>query len=133
MSDDASKPCGPDRSELYVTVRTDTERVVNELLTVMRNRREDATQRHMDQECSADNSDGSSATADTESDPLMDIKMSYSSGFAHALLQGAVEAFDDPETGLRLLKRIIETELFEMEQAAEFVSQATAPGSTAIN
>jgi hypothetical protein len=133
MSDDAEKSDSAFRDDLYKQVRTDTERIVNDLLAVMRNRRDDAVDRHL--------REGSSGTKkgvekpDTEPDlaRLFEIRMSHSTGFAHALLQGAVEAFEDQKAGLELLKRIIEVELVEMEQEARFVNQATSAGSTAIN
>jgi hypothetical protein len=63
----------------------------------------------------------------------MEIRMSHSTGFAHALLQGAVDAFEDQKAGLQILKRLIEMELIEMDQDASFANQATSAGSTSIN
>jgi len=133
MPDYAEKSDSAFQGDLYRLVRFDTERIVNDLLAVMRNRREEAVDRHL--------RDGSFGTklgiekAGTEADldKLTEIRMSHSTGFAHALLQGAVEAFEDQKAGLKLLKKIIEVEIVEMEQDACFVSRATSAGSTAIN
>jgi hypothetical protein len=59
--------------------------------------------------------------------------MSHAIGFAHALLQGAAEAFDNHKRGMEILKTLTEVELAEMSEDTNFARQATAAGSNAIN
>jgi hypothetical protein len=71
----------------------------------------------------------------TEADleKISDIRLTHSTAFAHALLQGAADAFEDHKAGLSLLKRLIDVEIAELEQEARFVRDATSNGSKAIN
>lgn len=133
MTDDATKSNGAKYGDVYRLIRTNTERVVNDLLAVMRHRREDAVDRQLQE--AARGRDKRNETRITEVDfaRLTEIKMSHSTGFAHALLHGAVEAFEDQKAGLTFLKGVIEAELLEMEEDASFARQATSFGSTAIN
>lgn len=133
MPDDAKKSNGTFGGEHYSQIRIDTEHAVNELLAVMRVRREEAVDRHLRDNSPDEEIDDGTATTEADSARLTEIMVSHSTGFAHALLQGAVEAFDDQTAGLKLLKRLIEAELVEMEQDANFGSQATSAGSIAIN
>jgi hypothetical protein len=133
MPDDAKNSSSAFRGDLYRLIRIDTERAVNDLLAVMRHRREEAVDRHL-----RDGSPGrpvaiGKPASEDELAAAVDIRMSHSTGFAHALLQGAVEAFEDQKAGLNLLKKLIEVELVEMEQEASFIDQATSPGSSAIH
>ncbi len=133
MPNDAEKKNSAFCGDIYKRVRTDTERVVNELLAVMRNRCEDAVERHQRDDPSDRTIGVEEPNSEADLTRLIEIRMSHSTGFAHALLQGAVEAFEDHRAGLELLKSIIEVELVEMEQDARFAGQATSAGSTAIN
>ena len=133
MPDDAKKSDSMFRGELYKRVRIDTERVVDGLLAVMRDRRQEAVDQHLREGPFGTKLGIEKAGTEADLAKLIEIRMSHSTGFAHALLQGAVEAFEDQTAGLKLLKKIIEVELVEMEQDARFVSQATSAGSGAIN
>jgi hypothetical protein len=133
MPDDAKKSESAFRGDLYRVIRIDTERVVNEILSVMRQRREEAVDRHMRESSHGARLGLEKTLSESELAKVIEIRMSHSTGFAHALLQGAVEAFEDQKAGLALLKSIIEVELVEMDQDASFVTQATSAGSSAIN
>lgn len=133
MPDEAKKSESAFRGDLYRLIRIDTERVVNDLLSVMRQRREDAVDRHLRESSHGARLGIDKALGESDLAKASEIRMSHSTGFAHAMLQGAVEAFEDQKAGLALLKSIIEVELVEMDQDASFVTQATSPGSSAIN
>ena len=123
----------PDGADLYRLIRIDTERVVNEFLSVMRRRREEAVDAHLRECRPAAPTDAGPLLTDDDLAAALEIRMSHSTGFAHALLQGAVEAFDDQKSGLQILKRLVDMELAEMDQDASIARQATSVGSTAIN
>ena len=133
MPRDAKRPAAADHDDLYRLIRTDAERIVNELLAVMRKRREHAVDAHMRESAPIGKKGIRAPISEADAHKLEAITMSHATGLALALLQGAVEAFEDQEEGLKLLKEIIESELVEIEQEASFVSQATSRGSTAIN
>ena len=133
MPRDAKRPAAAGHDDLYRLIRTDAERIVNELLAVMRKRREHAVDAHMRESAPIGKKGIRAPISEADAHKLEAITMSHATGLAHALLQGAVEAFEDQEEGLKLLKEIIESELVEIEQEASFVSQATSRGSTAIN
>jgi hypothetical protein len=117
----------------YRLIRIDTERVVNEFLAVMRRRREEAVDKYLQERRSGTATDSENPLTEADLATAMEIRMSHSTGFAHALLQGAVDAFEDQKAGLQILKRLIEMELIEMDQDASFANQATSAGSTSIN
>lgn len=119
--------------ETYRLIRVATERVVNELLAAMRDKREGEVVAHLRERRSSIERRVGKPLSDADLATVMEIRMSHSSGFAHALLQGAVEAFDDQKAGFQLLKRLIEVELADMDAEANLVHQATCPGSRAIN
>jgi hypothetical protein len=123
----------PDGADLYRLIRTDTERVVNEFLAVMRHRREESVEAHLRERRNAAPTDDGPLLTESDLAAALEIRMSHSAGFAHALLQGAVEAFDDQKSGLQILKRLVDLELAEMDQDASIARQATSVGSTAIN
>jgi hypothetical protein len=133
MPDEAKKSNVDFRGDLYRLIRTDTERNVNELIAALLSRREAAVDRHRRERFSNPKRGAEPTITEADLTKLIEIRMSYSTAFAHALLQGAVEVFEDQKSGLQLLKRLIEMELVEMEQDAGFLSRATSPGSTAIN
>jgi hypothetical protein len=133
MPDEDGKSKDTFSGDSYRLMRIDTERIVNELLAVMHRRREDAVDRYLHKRHSGTATDGDSNLTEADLATAMEVRMSYSTGFAHALLQGAVEAFEDQKAGLQILKRLIEMELLEMDQDASFANQATSAGSTSIN
>lgn len=133
MPDDATELKSAMGADYYELIRTDTERVINELLAVMRNRRETAVDEHLENRLCGTKMGSERADSAVDSARLNEIRTSYSTGFALALLQGAVEAFENEREGLEFLKRLIEAELVEMEQDAKFSSKATSAGSTTIN
>jgi hypothetical protein len=133
MPDDDEKTARARRDDIYRLIRIDTERAVDRLLTVLRNRSDDAVDQYMRAgETNSDTGDEAGLT-ETDVDRIAEIRLSHSMAFAHALLQGAADAFEDHKTGLTLLKRLIDVELTEIEQDARFVGQATTTGSNAIN
>jgi len=133
MPDDGTESKSALGADYYEMIRTDTERVINELLAVMRNRREKAVDEHLENRLCGTNTGSERAVSAVDSARLNEIRSSYSTGFALALLQGAVEAFENEREGLELLKRLIEAEIVELEQDMEFASKATSAGSPAIN
>ena len=133
MTDDAIKSNSAKSGDVYRVIRTDTERVVNDLLAVMRHRREDAVDRQLRETSCGPDEHNETTMTEVDFARLTEIKMAHCTGFAHALLQGAVEAFEDQKAGLTFLKDLIEAELLEMEHDASFTRQATSMGSTAIN
>ena len=133
MTDDAIKFNSAKSGDVYRLIRTDTERVVNDLLAAMRHRREDAVDRQLREISCGPDQPNETTTTKVDFARLTEIKMAHSTGFAQALLQGAVEAFEDQKAGLTFLKSLVEAELLEMEQDACFARQATSMGSTAIN
>lgn len=135
MSRTSDKPERTLCDEIYRAIRFDTERAVDKLVTAMRDRSDDAVDRYMrmgEAESDSEASDEPVLTKD-DLDTVRDIRLTHSTAFAHALLQGAADAFEDPKAGLTLLKRLIDIELTEMEQDASFVRKATSTGSNAIN
>lgn len=130
MTDDDRKPDGAD---LYRLIRIDTQRVVDEFLAVMRNRREESVKAHLRDCRTGAPADGDIILTEGDLAAALEIRMSHSTGFAHALLQGAVEAFDDQKSGLQILRRLIELELAELDQEATIARQATTVGSPTIN
>ena len=133
MPEDSDKTVRARCDDIYRLVRIDTERKVTKLVTSLRDRSDDAVDRYMrDGDGDLDICDESEPT-DADLDRITEIRLSHSMAFAHALLQGAADAFEDHKTGLTLLKRLIDVELTEMEQEACFVQQATTAGSNAIN
>ena len=133
MSGTNEKTARQHRDDIYRLTRIDTERAVDKLLTIVRNRSDDAVDRYMRVgEMQPDPCDEAVLTA-ADVDRIAEIRLSHSMAFAHALLQGAADVFEDHRTGLALLKGLIEVELTELEQEARFVRQATTAGSNAIN
>ena len=133
MPEDSKKSERAICDDIYRLIRIETERAVGELLSVMRNRSEDAVDRYMRTGSPDAVSGDEAALTESDLDRITEIRMSHSTAFAHALLQGAADAFEDHKAGLTLLKRLIEVELTELEQDASFVNQATSAGSNAIN
>lgn len=121
--------------EIYRVIRFDTERAIDKLVTAMRDRSEDAVDRYMRFGEADQDPDGGDEPVLTEDDldTVRNIRLTHSTAFAHALLQGAADAFEDHKAGLTLLKRLIDAELVELEQDATFLQKATATGSNAIN
>ena len=133
MPDDRKKSKTDFRVDYYGLIRCDTEHIVQELLAVMRDRRDESIDRYLRDNRTGAKTRVRTAISETESAKLEEIMLSHSTGFAHALLEGALEAFDDREVGLKLLKELIDVELAEVEQDATFRSRATSAGSFAIN
>lgn len=133
MPDDSKKAERVICDDIYRLIRIDTERRVDKLLTVLRDRSEDAVDRYMQDGAVADGCEDEAELTEADIGRIAAIRLSHSMAFAHALLQGAADAFEDHKTGLTLLKRLIDVELVELEQEARFVHQATSPGSNAIN
>jgi len=133
MPDDDEKAARARRDDIYRLTRIDTERAVDRLLTVLRNRSDEAVDQYMRMGERNSDSGGDATLTETDADRISEIRLSYSMAFAHALLQGAADAFEDHKTGLSLLKRLIDVELTELEQDARFAGQATTAGSNAIN
>jgi hypothetical protein len=133
MSHDVTESKSPLGTDFYELIRTDTERVINELLAVMRNRRETAVDEHLRNRSFGTKTGNETAVSAVDSARLNEIRTSHSTGFALALLQGAVEAFENERAGLELLKRLIEAEIVEMEQVTRFANKATSAGSPTIN
>jgi len=133
MPDDATESKRVLGADFYALIRTDTERVVDELLAAMRIRREKAVDEHLRNRLSGTKTGSEPVATPVELARLSEIRISHSTGFALALLQGAVEAFENQKAGLNLLKRLIDAELVEIEQDADFASKATSAGSPAIN
>ena len=133
MPDDTEKTAPAWRDDIYRLTRIDTERAVDRLLTVLRNRSDDAVDQYMRVgETKPDTCDEAELT-EGDVERIAEIRLSHSMAFAHALLQGAADAFEDHKTGLALMKRLIDVELTELEQEARFTQQATTAGSNAIN
>lgn len=128
----------PDRAlcdEIYRVVRFDTERTIDRLVTEMRDRSDEAVDSYIyvdEAEHDPEGGDDPVLTA-ADLDAVRAIRLTHSTAFAHALLQGAADAFEDHKAGLRLLKRLIDIELAEVEQDASFVQKATSTGSKAIH
>lgn len=133
MPDDSKKAEDAFCDDVYRLIRIDTERSVNKLLTDLRDRSEDAVDGYMRDEADDDSPENEAELTEADIERIGAIRLSHSMAFAHALLQGAADAFEDHKTGLALLKRLIDVELAELEQDARFVHQATSPGSNAIN
>ena len=133
MPEDPKKPERALCDDIYRLIRVDTERAVNRLLTAMRDRSDDAVNRYMGVGVEETDNDDEAALTEADLDRITEIRLSHSTAFAHALLQGAADAFEDHKAGLTLLKRLIDVEITELEQEASFVGQATSPGSSAIN
>lgn len=133
MPDDSKDAGRARRDDIYRLIRIDTERAVNRLLTSMRERSDDAVDQYMGSG-GVETDDAEEPTL-TEADleKISDIRLTHSTAFAHALLQGAADAFEDHKAGLSLLKRLIDVEIAELEQEARFVRDATSTGSKAIN
>jgi len=134
------KPDKPERAlcdAIYRAVRHDTERAVDKLVAAMRDCSDDAVDRFVrtnDADCDPDPGSGDDPVITQEDmDSIRAIRLTHSTAFAHALLQGAADAFEEPKAGLALLKRLIDIELTEMEQDAKFAQKATSAGSSAIN
>ena len=128
------KPDKPERAlcdAIYRAVRHDTGRAVDKLVAAMRDCRDEAVDRFVRAD-DADCDDDPVITKD-DMDAIRAIRLTHSTAFAHALLQGAVDAFEEPSAGLKLLKRLIDIELTELEQDASFAQKATSVGSSAIN
>jgi hypothetical protein len=133
MPDESKKTVRARCDDIYRLIRIDTERTVAKLVTALRDRSDDAVDRYRHAaELDAVAGDDFEPT-DAELDRITEIRLSHSMAFAHALLQGAADAFEDQKTGLTLLKRLIDVELTELEQDACFVEEATTAGSNAIN
>ena len=121
--------------EIYRLIRTNTERAVSKLLVNLRDSSEDAVDQYMrvgkaDTEISSGNEP---ELTEEDLEKIVEIRLSHSAAFAHALLQGAADAFEDQKAGLTLLKQLIDVELTELDQDASFVDRATSRGSAAIN
>jgi len=119
--------------DIYRLVRIDTERAIAKLITALRDRSDDAVDRYLHAAGADSDAGEDSEPTEAELDRITEIRLSHSMAFAHALLQGAADAFEDQKTGLTLLKRLIDVELTELEQDACFVEEATTAGSSAIN
>jgi hypothetical protein len=133
MPDESEKTVRARCDDIYRLIRIDTERAITKLVTALRDRSDDAVDRYM-HVAGVDSDDGDdSEPTEAELDRITEIRLSHSMAFAHALLQGAADAFEDQKTGLTLLKRLIDVELTELEQDACFVQEATTAGSNAIN
>lgn len=133
MPEDPKDAEGALCDDIYRLIRIDTERAVNKLLHLMRDRSDAAVDRYMGVGKANMDAGDEAALTEAEVGRIMAIRLTHSTAFAHALLQGAADAFDDHKAGLRLLKRLIDVELTELEQEAEFVGRATSDGSNAIN
>ena len=132
MADADSKAANAFTGDLYRTVRDDTLHWVKKLLSAMRDRREKEVCDELAEFRDAGSSAGTSLTQ-PELDHIFEVRMAHSAGFAHALLEGAIEAFEDRKTGVESLKRLIEFELSELDREAAFAGQATVAGSRAIH
>ena len=122
-------------NEIYRLVRSNTERAVNRLLVSLRDLSDDAVDEYMrvgkaETEISSGNEP---ELTEEDLEKIVEIRLSHSAAFAHALLQGAADAFEDQKAGLTLLRQLIDVELTELDQDASFVDRATSPGSPAIN
>jgi hypothetical protein len=133
MPDESEKTVRARCDDIYRLIRIDTERTIAKLVTALRDRSDDAVDRYM--HAVGVDSDAADEPEPTEAelDRITEIRLSHSMAFAHALLQGAADAFEEQKTGLTLLKRLIDVELTELEQDACFVEEATTEGSNAIN
>lgn len=135
MPGNSDKPERALCDEIYRVIRFDTERAIDKLVTAMRDRSEDAVDRYMRLGEADQDPDGGDEPVLTEDDldTVRDIRLTHATAFAHALLQGAADAFEDHKAGLTLLKRLIDAKLIELEQDAVFRQKATSAGSSAIN
>jgi hypothetical protein len=134
------KPAKSERAlcdAIYRAVRHETERAVDKLVVAMRDCSDDAVDRFVradDADCEPDPGSGDDPVMTQEDlDSIRAIRLTHSTAFAHALLQGAADAFEEPKAGLTLLRRLIDIELTELEQDASFAQKATSAGSSAIN
>lgn len=133
MPDDSTKRERAVYDNIYRLTRIDTERAVDKLVSAMRDRTEEAIEPHRrSREIDAD-ANVESALTEAALNRIANIRLSYSTAFAHALLQGAADAFEDHKAGLTILKRLIDVELAELEQDENFLRLATSYGSNAIN
>jgi hypothetical protein len=135
MSGTSNKPERELCDAIYRVVRYDTERAIGRLVTAMRDRSDDAVDRYrrLDGAEHDPEADDEAVLTEDDLDALRVIRLTHSTAFAHALLQGAADAFEDHKAGLVLLKRLIDIELTELEQDASFCQKATSTGSNAIN
>ena len=133
MADKSDKTARARCDDIYRSIRIDTERAVNRLLTALRERSDHAVDRFMRVGEVKSEAEGEPVLTEADMDRISEIRLSHSMAFAHALLQGAADAFEDHKTGLTLLKRLIDVELTELEEDARFSGQATTGGSNAIN
>lgn len=135
MSGISDKPERALCDEIYRAVRFDTERTIDRLVTALRDRSDDAVDRYMrlDEAEHDSERDGDPVLTAEDLETVHAIRLTHSTAFAHALLQAAADAFEDHKAGLRLLKRLVDIELTELEEDADFSRKATSTGSTAIN
>ena len=133
MPDELDKISDALEPDLYSSTRADTERLVNDLLAELYYRRRMAVRRHLRDWKPPDEAVSGDAVGEAKIASLIELKMSLSLGFAHALLKGAIEAFDDEMKGLMLLKHAVESELVELKERARFDSRATSSGSRSVN
>ena len=133
MADNSDKTARARCDDIYRSIRIDTERAVNRLLTVLRERSDHAVDRFMHVGEVDSSADDEPVLTEADMDRITEIRLSHSMAFAHALLQGAADAFEDQKTGLALRKRLIDVELTEIEEDARFSGKATTGGSKAIN